>query len=206
MNCKNCGARLPINGQCEYCGSYDKEADYTSSKSGAYETIDDVLKHTCPNCGGLPIILTTDFLEDMSWGVMCKCDTCGKHSALYKVNQIDINEPILVARVQATVNAFQDFLHGRFSEPSATILYADGREFAKIPDELTKMIEKGILTPSAYRDLIFKPKEWKACAGIIPRQLRQFQNTPSPADMVDLQLKLDAQYASIREMMELNGF
>ena len=192
MNCKNCGASLPINGRCEYCGSYDKEADYASSKSGEFETVNEVLKNTCPNCGGLPIILTTDSIEDLSWGVMCKCDTCGKHSALYKVNQIDVGDSVLVARVRATVNAFQDFLHGRFSEPCETILYADDKEVVKIPDELTTMIEQGIITPSAYRDLIFKPKEWEACAGIIPRQLRQFQKVPSPEDRVDLQLILDA--------------
>lgn len=27
-NCKNCGAPLPANGKCEYCGSFFPEAQY----------------------------------------------------------------------------------------------------------------------------------------------------------------------------------
>ena len=125
MNCKNCGARLPIDGKCEYCGSYDKEADCTDPKPTVDETIDEVFPYVCPNCGGLPIILSTKYIEDLSWGVMCKCDTCGKHSALYKVDYIDTSP---MACMRAAVDAFQDFQNGRFVEQYETILYADDKE------------------------------------------------------------------------------
>lgn len=182
MNCRNCGAPVPSDGKCEYCGSFYKEAVHNTPP----EEKDDSCR--CPNCGGSPIVLTDNDVHYLTWDVVVKCDGCGQTTGIYKVDKtggLD-EENFRFKQMNAISKALIDFKNGQFEGPTVSHLYADGQLMATVPDAVTSMINNGILTPSAYRDMILKPKEWIPNAGIIPKNLRQFQRYPTEYEIAEI--------------------